>query len=319
MNGSKQKLRLQYRKVVTTAGLCAAEVEHCVFAEQCALVGSKLFVFGGACKTRGWLNTLLTLDITTMQWTTVETSFNPEERALHSMHLVGDKLYIFGGCAKTDMHSFDFTLAAFEKILQAYDKGASMASTERVGQITEFHEKSGSIIMFGGSLSSRVLGFAVSTNTWSFLNVKGQPPSARSGACSCIRGDRVFIYGGKSNLGAEGNDLFLLTLGPYPRWTFLSQITSEGSSRVHASISLLNSKLIVYGGEANDVVNMLLVYDLSSRQSIPLKEIQLEGPWQECTAHCAVEMGDQIMIIGGRKDARCAAPLLSEVSVISEV
>ncbi|XP_038157988.1 host cell factor 2 isoform X2 [Cyprinodon tularosa] len=60
-------------------------------------VGSpKLYVFGGMQGSR--LNDLWQLDLTSMVWSTAETSgCTPVPRSLHSANVIGNKMYVFGG------------------------------------------------------------------------------------------------------------------------------------------------------------------------------------------------------------------------------
>ena len=318
----QQKLRLNWQNVRTTEGGGQSRTSMCVYGMDCALVSSKLFVYGGVARAEGVLEDFHVLDLETMQWAAVHTDISPGRRILHELQLVGDKLYLFGGSQKNDMFRFDILLVEFTEVLQVYGQGVSRNITKRFGQTLEYHERSDSFVMFGGSFSSNVLLFSVSTSIWSVLNVKGRPPRARRLHCSCIEGDSMYVYGGillnQEELEPHSqNDLFVLTLDDNPRWTGLAQV-SGSEPRSHSSISLLINKLLIYGGEADFTFKGLIVYDMKARRTVPPEEIQLDGHWEDRTTHSAVSFGGQILIVGGgRQDSR-SAPFLNEIAIISQ-
>lgn len=296
---------LRSRDVLTLPNYDYPLLKSIVYAFGCAMVGGKIFVYGGFTTARGSVDDFYELDLVSLKWTKLEFEFHLIARSLHCVILVGDQLYIYGGWQRGDMITFDFALEEFTVVDQAFDISLGRAES-RWGISLQYYEKDNSLLLFGGAeahspLAVGVLQFSIDTGRWKILETHGRPPAARSRHSCCLVGDKMYIFGGKNSEGGSFHDLFVLKLGPKCHWQTIQRQLDARSGRFGATMSFLRDKLIICGGSETEgrAPRGILVWDLRDQTLKYGSEIVVYGGFSPRVLHQAITMNDEILILGG--------------------
>ena len=138
-----------------------------------------------------------------------------------------------------DLVSFEMAI-----IKERFASGVSADMKELRGGSLEFHERSNSLVLFGGSIRSDVFWFRVESSTWEMMNTKSSQLTPRCEHASCVVVDNMYIYGGKFGYAPAQylNDLVVLTLWPVATWSVL--VEHHGMSRRGASMSSICGQFV---------------------------------------------------------------------------
>ena len=276
-------------------------LNRCIYGQGCALVGKDVFIHGGYGSGMGTGDYFYVLDLVTKTWRAIHQVLGA--RSLHSLRLVNDKIYIHGGGVR-GMKRWDIVSSEVEDIEVEFGTGLSWNVVKRWGDSLEFHERSSSLLMFGGDGSDAVVSFNVERRKWERIEAKGTPPRSRKRHSSCIVGDEMYVYGGMPTENHPGyySDLFVFHVGPYPTWTRLVEEHRVG--RFGASISYVQGRLVIYGGKRKmhflDARESLMVFDLRRKRFIHDEDILVTGEIEPRRLQRAIVRGNQILLIGGK-------------------
>ena len=121
--------------------------------------------------------------------------------------------------------------------------------------------------------SNQLITYDILTNTIDWPICKGSAPSPRAGLASCIMGEKVYIFGGRS-LNDRKNDLFSLNLRSL-LWTQILPNTQEHNHTMpegrtwHSITKLITGKqeggILLYGGfdSSHNIINDCWKMDLA--------------------------------------------------------
>ena len=244
------------------------------------LVGNRAYVVHG--NGKGLL--LFYIDLHTKQWKS-ENILGPT-RSYHTAVLVDDSLYIFGGSTKTyGLDYFDFGSLYLSNTLWKLDLNLGEVSECEVRGLlrprpvanhsAHYIDSIGAMVAFGGWTSlvieevsivrcNNLLAFQFTTGTWAIPIAKGQKPSPRSGMASCAHYNTIYYYGGKDRR-ERFRDLFILDChGRVFQWS--QPRVHEGAywpePTVHATLSYIGRKLILFGGVHYNSSTVLSIFEL---------------------------------------------------------
>lgn len=293
-----------------------------VYGLSSALVGNQVFVFGGSSpRKRRKLNKLYSLDLSQMEWRFVPIEGAPSPRVYHNMALVNDSLYIYGGLLMDDMYVCNIVHGTCFQVYQRDwsteeekdwrlnhpDEELWIRRQGRSGESLDFYEKESALVLYGGSRALDVQIFQVETNRWANVRTKGTFPFARSFHGSLLRGDRLFVNGGRMAIG-NMNDIHVLTfLSKFEAtWSTLLPYNEYVTGRTVGTINYYKGALIIYGGEISDgsYTTNIYFFDLASVQLQTESELSLLGGFESRGSHSAVALSNSgsFLVIGGLGD-----------------
>ena len=295
---------------------------RCVYGQSSALVGGKFFVYGGYAPGIGTIDCFYILDLSTKKWQAIAWQLRAPlgTRSLHSMHLVDDKIYIHGGRVR-GIHHFDIIGLEVNEVKEKFTAAVSPVMTERWGSSLEFHERSNTMLMFGGASSADVLSFDLDSKTWDVMVARGTPPQPRTRHTSCIVEDDMYIYGGMPTGLGSGyfNDLCVLSVWPRPAWSKL--IENHGIGRFGASLTYVCGRLMIYGGRTphGHVQGRagLVVFNPRSKLVLHEQDMLVDKELEPRIFHSAIVRGNEILMIGGRCSLENTVPELGMISSVS--
>eukprot|EP00026_Physarum_polycephalum_P006662 Phypoly_transcript_06713.p1 GENE.Phypoly_transcript_06713~~Phypoly_transcript_06713.p1 ORF type:complete len:440 (+),score=56.17 Phypoly_transcript_06713:298-1617(+) len=191
-----------------------------------------MIVFGG-CDTSSYLNDLHSFDFERNLWQSIlvdDYSIPPAPRMMHGAIVCDERMLVFGGqCVdsiRNDFFEFNFELNTWNFI------GVAEGRFRRNFACLEI---AGSFLLIGGysvGLHNDVLRFDFDTGSWATVDIQGKAPSPRSGHTAVVYEERIYIFGGVSNDGAQ-NDMHVLSLGYLNEETVSSSLPRVGSFNDH--------------------------------------------------------------------------------------
>jgi N-acetylneuraminic acid mutarotase len=251
-----------------------------------AVVGTKIYLFGGWCGGANNLDTINVFDTETNSFTTLETKLTKRDHCIAAAS-VGDRIYLFGG--RRDETSdkiivFDTTnnkLTTLAKTLPEYTDSIAAAS---VGT---------KIYLFGGSAVNKSLTatynldtirvFDTTTNELTTLEEK--LPRATYGMGISVVGEKIYLVDGKNTqimvFDTKTNSLTIL------------ETTLEKSE---LCISSIGTKVYMFGGSSGGRRNTIDVFDTKTNSLTTLEEAFLP---EIASVGNAVTVGEKIYLFGG--------------------
>jgi N-acetylneuraminic acid mutarotase len=262
----------------------------CVSMFASAVVGDKIYFFGGVHADGSLSDELFILDTATFSWSLPHESkaegaagtapvatagTRPSPRRGHSATVHGPRIFFFGGAAEgaralSDLWSLDTETLVWTREQQ---NGAPLPEPRAYhGAATEAVD--GQIYVYGGTDGEYVFGdlfrYEIAANEWHQITVPSQ--SSRSGvyghSLACI-GSCLWIFGGHDE-AAYSNELYLFNLRT-GNWQPAVIVGSRPSPRGFHSCNYLDHRLYVIGGRADGTCfSDIFILDLACYSWIPL-------------------------------------------------
>lgn len=176
----------------------------------------KVYIIGGA-NPNGPFSDTYVLDLDTFSWDTCEAA-GLKARYEHSAFMANSRpqeIFIFGGADQGGNHNDIQVLDTKSNSWNIVSAGGNTPSPRT------YHVMSCSgdrfVVYSGGHSGSDPVGdrqvhvYHTQTNSWSVLNVRGDPPKPRHGHLVVASGDKVYVHGGMAGT-AFYDDLSILDL-----------------------------------------------------------------------------------------------------------
>jgi len=235
--------RLEWREIKVNGNPPTARDGHAM-----CVVNGNIYVYGGYEEEANcFSNDMYILDMSTVTWSLIphRVDLQYSWRDFHTATSVGDRyIYIFGGRgdAYAPYHSnrevYDSVLKVFDTETQSWSEPADPQCETPMGRRshTAFVHND-CFYIFGGFNNeiethfNDIWKYDPATHQWSEVKTLGIPPTARRRHCSCMYGQKVFIFGGtgprrhnsirnwrhearEENSLLDQNDLHVLDLDP---------------------------------------------------------------------------------------------------------
>eukprot|EP00270_Netrium_digitus_P018002 TRINITY_DN6769_c0_g1_i1.p1 TRINITY_DN6769_c0_g1~~TRINITY_DN6769_c0_g1_i1.p1 ORF type:complete len:343 (-),score=86.76 TRINITY_DN6769_c0_g1_i1:234-1262(-) len=255
-----------------------------------AVLGKKIFVFGGRDTEHEELNEFFSFDTSSGEWTLLTSGdTSPPNRSYHAMvaNEQSQKLYVFGGCGKAgrlnDLWQYDVSAASWQ-CLPAPPPGSTLIPRGGPG-LAAVGDSIWVVFGFSGKEQSDVHRFDLKTQTWQEVDVKGkeggkgaaQRPAPRSVFSTAVLGKCILLYGGEvdpSDLGHMGagnfiDDVWLLDTEK-EQWVAVVAEPESGKpgpgARGWYAAAEFGSSMLVYGGnsDTNDRLDDMFVLTVES-------------------------------------------------------
>eukprot|EP01112_Ceratiomyxa_fruticulosa_P018201 TRINITY_DN5778_c0_g1_i1.p1 TRINITY_DN5778_c0_g1~~TRINITY_DN5778_c0_g1_i1.p1 ORF type:complete len:618 (-),score=107.39 TRINITY_DN5778_c0_g1_i1:53-1906(-) len=270
-----------------------------------ALVGAKLFLFGGYDGT--FLGDLYIFHIDSMTWSrAVTTGTSPTLRAGHSASVVGTLIFIFAGGDDAHYLNDIFVFDTSRMEWSCPEVTGNSPATRSRHSATVYNNE---IYIFGGGDQGRVYNdlhvFDTLTNSWRKPVTSGAIPSARWGHSATLVNQHIYVFGGHDG-SSMLNDLYRYDI-TNASWTHCSVPNAPLPRAGHTTCYLLNH-LVVFAGGGERVMNDLYVLNFSRMEWIvcpTLKGGEGATPQARC-AHTATVIDERRMLVfgGGEGTAR---------------
>ncbi|KZV20167.1 Met-10+ like family protein [Dorcoceras hygrometricum] len=220
-----------------------------------AVVGSKIYVFGGICSDK-IISSLYVLDTLTSEWTEIETRGNrPGPLHSHSMESNCSKLYMFGGYngekALGDLFSFDVETSLWSKM-----KTNGMAPNARFSHSMFIY--SNYLGVLGGCpvIGHRELSLLnLLSSSWTTIMMKSIEESLFVRSTANVIGDNLVIVGGGASCYAFG------TKFSQPMKVDLRQMTSLCDDSETTGQTEEKNNSFLYSHKTEDKVNQCAAQD----------------------------------------------------------
>ena len=171
--------------------------------------GNSMYIFGGfEYMTSLFSNDVYEFNFETSSWSHIQTTGrSPSPRDFHTSCVLDGKMYIFGGrgdddATPTDSDSYCDKLFALDLTTKEWTSVEAKGDLPTGRRSHSMWTYNGKIYMFGGYESkdnthfNDLYSFDPLTSSWTRLLPDGYSPCPRRRHCSCLVGQRVFIFGG---------------------------------------------------------------------------------------------------------------------------
>ncbi|PBP24417.1 kelch domain-containing protein [Diplocarpon rosae] len=230
------------------------------------LVGNAFIVYGGDTKMDDsdvLDETLYLLNTSTRQWSrAVPAGPRPSGRYGHSLNILGSKIYVFGGQVEgyfmNDLVAFDLNQLQvptnrWEMLIRNSEEGgppqAQVPLARTNHSVVTYNEK---LYLFGGTNGFQwfndVWCYDPIPNTWAALDCIGYIPAPREGHAAAIVDDVMYIFGGRTEEGADLGDLAAFRISSR-RWYTFQNMGPSPSPRSGHSMTAYNKQVVVLAGE----------------------------------------------------------------------
>ncbi|TVY65606.1 Tip elongation aberrant protein, partial [Lachnellula suecica] len=247
------------------------------------LVGNAFIVYGGDTKMEDsdvLDETLYLLNTSTRQWSrAVPAGPRPAGRYGHSLNIVGSKIYVFGGQVEgyfmNDLVAFDLNALQvptnrWEMLIQNTEdeKNLNVPPARTNHSVVTYNEK---LYLFGGTNGFQwfndVWCYDPQTNAWTSLDCIGYIPAPREGHAAAIVDDVMYIFGGRTEEGADLGDLAAFRISSR-RWYTFQNMGPSPSSRSGHSMTAYGKQVVVLAGEPStatkEAQDLAIVYLLDT-------------------------------------------------------
>ena len=181
-----------------------------------ALINSKYYFMGGSDFEAEQIGSIYCLDLDNMSVSNIPLdSQDLKYASMFTVNSYGDDLYIFGGFINkeysAELFKINLTTAKVTRIQPKSDKPRSRI----------LHASliiNGDLIVFGGLESdgtylNDIWKFSIGDEIWTQLATEARwQPKARAGHSMTVRGDEIYIFGGKIGILVETNELLYFNL-----------------------------------------------------------------------------------------------------------
>lgn len=230
------------------------------------LVGNAFIVYGGDTKVDDsdvLDDTLYLLNTSTRQWSRAAPAGpRPAGRYGHSLNIVGSKIYVFGGQVEgyfmNDLVAFDLNAlqiptGRWEMLIQGTEENAvpvpGMPPARTNHSMVTYNEK---LYLFGGTNGylwfNDVWCYDPVTNSWTSLDCIGYIPAPREGHAAAIVDDVMYIFGGRTEEGADLGDLAAFRISSR-RWYTFQNMGPSPSPRSGHSMTAYGKQVVILAGE----------------------------------------------------------------------
>ncbi|KAI1494588.1 hypothetical protein F5X96DRAFT_665681 [Biscogniauxia mediterranea] len=248
------------------------------------LVGNAFIVYGGDTKideTDVLDETLYLLNTSTRQWSrALPAGPRPSGRYGHSLNIIGSKIYIFGGQVEgyfmNDLAAFDLNQLQmpnnrWEVLIENTEAGASQGKVPPARTNHSMVTYGDKIYLFGGTNGFQwfndVWCYDPTINKWAQLDCIGYIPVPREGHAAALIDDVMYVFGGRTEEGADLGDLAAFRISSR-RWYTFQNMGPSPSPRSGHSMTAVGKSIVVVGGEpssaASQVNDLSLVYVLDT-------------------------------------------------------
>ncbi|KAI9367894.1 hypothetical protein BJX61DRAFT_547065 [Aspergillus egyptiacus] len=262
----------------------------------CSLIGNTYVVFGGSSQSMegGVLGdvsdgALYLLDTLTETWSQAPRGYPwPQGRRGHTMNSIGTKIYIFGGEAEgvflKDLNIYDLDQPSYGwKIEQrknnTNEQGANWPEARANHTAVTY---GGKLYIFGGSNGADYLNdvwcYDPITSLWHELDCVGHRPLGRGGHAAAIVDDTMYVFGGRTEMKCDLDDLIALDI-PRKQWYTFHDTGARPSARSDHSMSVLGRQIVVMAGRTQDIAE-----DLSPLSMIYILDTMTLGEPQSLNA-----------------------------------
>lgn len=226
------------------------------------LVGNAFIVYGGDTKMDEGDTldeALYLLNTSTRQWSrAIPGNPRPPGRYGHSLNILGSKVYVFGGQVEgffmNDLVAFDLNQLQsptnrWEFLIPNEAQGIAIPPPRTNHTIITYNDK---LYLFGGTNGyiwfNDVWCYDPDTNSWSELPCIGYIPASREGHAAALVDDVMYIFGGRSDDGADLGDLAAFRISTR-RWYTFQNMGPSPSPRSGHSMTAHGKQIVVLGGE----------------------------------------------------------------------
>ena len=281
----------------------------CNGLSSCLLVGSKVYVLGelfGYEHVANW-PIVAVYDLQEKVWQQAEiTGSEKPVKYSHASFLINDRIYLHGGCSSANVLSPDL----FYLDLISYEwtkcKTSDVRPNARYTHSGDYLERLAKFVIFGGFAGGRCLDelwvLHVDVLKWKQVEAKGKSPTARNGHSSCVVGENIFIFGGRSP-GVVEDDVYLLDC-TQSRYVWSKVFAGQGIYRCFASLVYRKGELLLFGGYDENSRNTADLFVLQAPHYIPSKG-KVMGSQQvdsfRSYAHTAILSSDDMYIFDGAR------------------
>ncbi|KAH6677672.1 hypothetical protein B0J14DRAFT_348599 [Halenospora varia] len=249
------------------------------------LVGNAFIVYGGDTKMEDsdvLDETLYLLNTSTRQWSrAVPAGPRPSGRYGHSLNIVGSKIYVFGGQVEgyfmNDLVAFDLNQLQvpsnrWEMLIRNTDEGGPPSGQTPPARtnhsVVTYNEK---LYLFGGTNGFQwfndVWCYDPTANAWTSLDCIGYIPAPREGHAAAIVDDVMYIFGGRTEEGADLGDLAAFRISSR-RWYTFQNMGPSPSPRSGHSMTAYGKQIVVLAGEPStatrEAQDLAIVYLLDT-------------------------------------------------------
>eukprot|EP00760_Papus_ankaliazontas_P000304 PhM_4_TR10051/c0_g1_i2/m.55207 len=172
----------------------------------------------------------------------------------------------------------------------------------------------GSVYVFGGvtgaGVSNDVYQFNAHDGTWTHVSVSGTAPKKRSSCAAAVHGEKMFVFGGRSEDGKPLNDLAVFDF-QHHMWMTPKVDGMAPPARQGHSMCFVDRRLLIFGGLSGET-SLCDVYVLdtvpNASGALTWLHPNVENPNKETWSpaprhgHACFPLGPKVLIFGGRGD-----------------
>ncbi|ROT35326.1 kelch repeat-containing protein [Sodiomyces alkalinus F11] len=226
------------------------------------LVGNAFIVYGGDTKVEDsdlLDETLYLLNTSTRQWSrALPPGPRPSGRYGHTLNILGSKIFIFGGQVEgyfmNDLAAFDLNKLQlpnnrWEMLIENTESTDRVPPARTNHSVITFNEK---MYLFGGTNGFQwfndVWCYDPIPNEWTQLDCIGYIPVPREGHTAALVDDVMYVFGGRTEEGADLGDLAAFRITSR-RWYTFQNMGPSPSPRSGHSMTTVGKQIVVVGGE----------------------------------------------------------------------
>ncbi|KAI1505018.1 hypothetical protein F5X99DRAFT_334309 [Biscogniauxia marginata] len=265
------------------------------------LVGNAFIVYGGDTKideSDVLDETLYLLNTSTRQWSrALPAGPRPSGRYGHSLNIIGSKIYIFGGQVEgyfmNDLAAFDLNQLQmpnnrWEVLIENSEVGATQGKVPPARTNHSIVTYGDKMFLFGGTNGFQwfndVWCYDPAINKWAQLDCIGYIPVPREGHAAALVDDVMYVFGGRTEEGADLGDLAAFRISSR-RWYTFQNMGPSPSPRSGHSMTAVGKSIVVVGGEpssaTSQVNDLSLVYVLDTAKIRYPNDAQIQSSSQK--------------------------------------
>eukprot|EP00455_Lapot_gusevi_P045851 TRINITY_DN5928_c0_g1_i2.p1 TRINITY_DN5928_c0_g1~~TRINITY_DN5928_c0_g1_i2.p1 ORF type:complete len:1240 (+),score=239.82 TRINITY_DN5928_c0_g1_i2:112-3831(+) len=273
-------------------------------AAALACFNDRMFIHGGR-NDQQILDDLWVFTEATQTWISISSTDGPSARYYHATAVRGNEFYLLGGLEKlgfnNDMWAFQMDTYLWRQVphvLNGLQAGCGMS--------LDYWANTDQLVSFGGQYSwidvpiesNDVYIFNFTTLAWSLLPTTDIKPAARYSFGSSVQNDRLFIFGGFSDVTrADMADCWQLNLWTGV-WQKLSMAGSNPSFRSDLVFRAVNNNTgLLFSGWGSALFNDIYRVDWGSNTWSLVRDVRFTP--EPRFDHVSVCFAQSLMIYGG--------------------